>query len=376
MKSAGDYTARVKIAFLAPRIIARMLRHISRRLWLLIPLAVLVFALPTWWMREWLPRQGGLPTLAITPSPTPTDPTYEQALALAVEDPEAALPLLNEVAFSDSQHAETARAIWNAIQGARLADDPAYMLTTSGQALAAAGEWELARQALVKAVELNPQYAEAWAYLGEAMQQAGQDGLPALLNAQRLDANSLSVRLFLALYWQRLGDYKQAGLNLKMAALHNPAEPLIQLQLGENAVLAGDAPGGLDYFKKALELAPEDDTIWLAVASYCVESELYIEQIGLPSARHLLLSRPQDPDVLVLNARALALAGDDDSAEAFFIRALQVDAMSVAAHLYYAIFLLGNQQQEARSHLDTVLALSPIGEQADLAAYWLEQISH
>jgi tetratricopeptide (TPR) repeat protein len=354
-----------------------VLKHLAKRIWLLLPLAALVFALPTWWMRTWLPRQGAFPTPEATATLAAEDAIYAQALELAASDPLAALPLLNELAFSANPHAEAARDLWNGIQAGRTAEDEAYLFTASGQALAAAGEWDYARRAFLQAVELEPEYDEAWAFLGEALQQTGQDGLPALLRAMRLDQASISVRLFSALYWQRQGDYKQAELNLKIAALHSPQDPFLQIQLGQNAVMAGEGPEALEYFQDALALAPEDAETLIALATYSVETELYVEEVGLPSARRLLLQLPQDAFVLLLNARALALLGDTDSADAFFQRTLQVDETLVAGHLYYGIFLLADGQPEpARFHFDRVVFLAPESEEANLAAYWLEQISH
>jgi Tfp pilus assembly protein PilF len=348
-----------------------------RWLALAILLAILIFALPTWWMRVWLPRQGGLPTPIATATVSPLDAVYAEAVATAAGDPLAALPLLAQVAFSESPKASAALTIRQAIQAGRAAGDEAYLLTSTGQGLAAAGEWDAAREAFLNAVDANPDYAEAWAYLGEAMQQTGQDGLPSLLRAQRLDANSLSVRLFLALYWQRQGEYARADLNLRVAAKLYPQNPLIQIQLGENAVLAGDSPGALAYFERALELAPDDPSVWRSLAAYSVETGLYVEEIGLPAARLLLADYGDQAAVLTLNARAAALAGDGAAAETLFKRALQAEPDSPESHLYYGVFLLADARvEEASQHLNQVLLLAPASPEAELAAYWLEQTSH
>ena len=158
------------------------------------------------------PIQGGLPAATSQPTLDPRQNSYEQGLALAASDPLAALPLLEGLMFSDFSAAESARILAQAIQGARLADDPAYLYTASGQALAAIGEWRLARQALLHAVQLAPDYAEAWAYLGEAQYQNGEDGYPALKRALELNPDSMSVQLFNALFWQRHNDFLQANL--------------------------------------------------------------------------------------------------------------------------------------------------------------------
>ncbi|MCW5873947.1 MAG: tetratricopeptide repeat protein [Anaerolineales bacterium] len=352
------------------------MRRAPRKLLLLALLAALVFLLPTWWMRIWLPRQGGVPTPTVQATQSAHERSYRQAVELAASEPLDALPLLNELAFTESPYASAALTIRQGIQSGRLSGDRAYLLTATGQALAAVGEWPAARQAFLAAVEANPEFAEAWAYLGEALQQNGQDGLAALEKAEQLDPNSLSVRLFLALYWQRQADFERAERNLRVAALQYPQNPLVQMQLAENAVLMGDTTAALPYLERALQLAPNDPAIWRAVAVYSVESALYVEEAGLAALELLHERYPGQADLLTLHARALALLRRDSQAEEYFQQALQADEAYTPAHLYYGIFLLAGQRTaEARTHLNQVLALQPSGPQADLAAHWLAQIS-
>ncbi|MBX3002487.1 MAG: tetratricopeptide repeat protein [Anaerolineales bacterium] len=353
-----------------------MLRRIPRKLVLLVLLALVVFLLPTWWLRIWLPRQGGVPTPATAASQPAADALYRQALALAASQPLDALPLLDSVIAAQGVEAAAAASLRQGIQNGRRGGDPAYLLAASGQALAALGEWPAARQAFLAAVAANPDFAEAWAYLGEALQQNGQDGLAALQQAEQLDPNSLALRLFFALYWQRQGDYARAEQNLRIAALHHPQNPMVQMQLAENAVLTGDTTAALPYLQRALELAPHDPAVWRAVAAYSVESALFVEEVGLPTLERLAAEQPDSADTLVLSARALALLRREAEAEAYFQRALELDDANVAAHVYFGIFLLADRRYEAaRQHLNQVLALEPAGPRAELAAYWLAQMA-
>lgn len=375
MNCAGHYTARV-FSTLEPYN-RRMRRWLLRHVWFVIPLALAIFFLPNWIMRAWLPLPGSLPTPTAAPTLSPFETTFEQGLELAASDPLAAVPLLQEVAFSASPRADAARSLVQAIQAARLANDPAYTLTASGQALAAIGEWRLARLALLRAVELAPNYAEAWAYLGEAQQQNGEYGLPALLRAVELDPRSISARLFTAFYWQRHGDFVEADQNLAVASRLSPLDPMIRIQWGQNSVLKGDAPEALEHFQKALDLSPQNPIVWRALANYSVQTELYVAEVGLPSAQRLVTAFPKDVEALVLNARAYALVDKPATADVFFNLALEQDSQFAPAHLYYGIFLLANGDAEtARLHFNQVLALVPESAEAELAAYWLEQTSH
>lgn len=375
MKGAGHYTARV-FCTLEPYNRA-MRQWLLRHAWLVVPLGFAAFLLPSWFARAWLPLPSPVQTATPLSQLDLLDARFSAGLELAAADPLAAVPILQDVAFSASPHADAARGLWQAIQAARLADDPAYTLTASGRGLAAIGEWRLARQALLRAVELAPNYAEAWAYLGEAQQQNGEDGLPALLRAVELDPRSISARLFTALYWQRHEDFVEADQNFAVAARLSPSDPFIQIQWGQNYVLKGEASKAQEHFEKALELAPKDPVVWRTLAAFCVQTELFVAEIGLPSAQQLVTAFPEDVDALVLNARAYSLIGQTATAATFFNLALEQDSLSVHAHLYYGIFLLAHGDiPGAKLHLDQVLALAPNSPEADLAAYWLEQTSH
>lgn len=354
-----------------------MFRYLLKRAWIGVLLGIALLLLPNAWLRSLVPLPGGVPTPTALPTGDPLENAYQQGLQMAASDPIAALPYLEEVAFSDHSAADSARRIAQAIQAARLADDPAYTFTASGQALAAIGEWGLARNALLQAVQLAPDYAEAWAYLGEAQYQNGEDGYPALRQAIELNPNSLSAQLFNALYWQRQGDFNRANLHFYIAAQLEPESPAIQIQWGQNAMLAGDAVEARQHFEQAASLTPDDPQVWEALAQYSVESELFVEELGLPAALRLLQERPQDPQILTLVGRAYALLENAETARFYLQRAVDLGPSYAVGHLHLGIFLLSQQEQDsALVHLNTVLALAPGSPEAELASELIVQYSH
>jgi hypothetical protein len=62
-----------------------------------------------------------------------------------------------------------------------------------GRGLGLVEEWGLAEKAFEKAVSADGKYAEAWAWLGEASQQNGQDGGADLSQALALDPQDAIV---------------------------------------------------------------------------------------------------------------------------------------------------------------------------------------
>ncbi|MEX2162059.1 MAG: tetratricopeptide repeat protein [Anaerolineales bacterium] len=353
-----------------------MLRFLLKRAWIGILFGLVLILLPNAWLRSLAPVAGDLPTPLPQPTPDPRDQAYQQGLTLASTDPLTAVSFLDQVAFSDHPMAEEARTLASAIQAARLADDEAYLFTAAGQALAAIGEWQRSREALVKAVQLDPEYAEAWAYLGEAQYQNGEDSFPALQRALELNPDSVAAQLFNALYWQRQGDFLEANLHFYIASQLDPQSPSIYIQWGQNAMLAGEPVEARQYFEKAAELSPDDPAVWRALARYSIESELYVQELGVPAAGRVLIDDPEDVAALVLLGRAHILLGDGQAGQDFLERALGIDANDPLPHYYLGLYFLAQDNiAAALPHLNQVIALAPDTEEAELAAELIVQYS-
>lgn len=361
------------------RSVTRVVQWIARRAWLLLLLTLGFFLLPTSFGRVWWPP-AATPTSAVITPTSESDALrgqYRRALELAAVAPEEAVPTLRTLAFSENEYAQAARMLLTSIQGALLEDDATYSLTISGQALARLDEWELARSAFESALALQPDYAEAWAYLGEARQQLGEDGAyEALKTARDLDPLSVSVNLFEALYWQRQGNYDRAAIPLKNAAALDADNPLLQIELGQNLVAAGDAPAALPYLQKAVELAPEDVKVWKALAVACIEGEIYLEALALPAAHRARLLAPHDPEAETLLGRVLFLLGFGTNARVHYRQAIQLDPDYLPAYLHLGIALIAdNRLDEARDYLTRLIDLSPQSPEAILAQELLEDYS-
>jgi tetratricopeptide (TPR) repeat protein len=347
-----------------------MNQFLPRHVWIALVIGLgLLFILPNSFFRSMLPSSGSSPIPTTDPTSVSLEAAYQQGLQLVIDDADAALPLLQQVAFSANVHAESARTLVQAIESGRLEDDPAYMSTRVGQALAAMNEWKLAQQAFLQAVEQNPEYAEAWAFLGEAQQQNGEDGYPALDRAMELDPNSLSALLFTSLYWQRQEDYVRAAMLIHKAALLQPEDASIQIQWGQNSLLAGDIVEAQEHFESAAALSPDDNAIWAQVARYSVESELFVDDLGLPASLRFLKNEPDDPEALVLVGRAFFVLGNLVTADSYLSQAVENFPNYMPSHYYYALYLLANNEASlAIVHLNKVIELAPASPEAKLSA--------
>jgi len=317
----------------------------------------------------------------ISLQPEQADRVYQLSLLLAATQPEQAIPYLGRAAALSSSHKGSAQALQRRIQAAVPISQPAYTQLEAGRGLADLAEWRLAAEAFRRATLLRPDYAEAWAFLGEALQHIdipggkkfSPAGLAELEFASQLDPSSLSANLFLALYWRRQGQLSQAQEILENLTLRHPDNAVVQIELGNTLAEKGDHKTALSHFIRATELAPADPDSWLALASFAVRSQYQVRPVGLPAARQLLLLTPADPAALDLVGQALLLLDDPLNAERFFRRAIQSDAAYSPAHLHLAqVYLLRSASAAARQELSLVIFLSPGSAEAEFARRLLE----
>lgn len=301
--------------------------------------------------------------------PDSVEAHYRLGLLLAALEPQAALQHLDAASGAGSAYRADAQLLARSIRTAQLAGDPAFSLVSTGRTLALIGEWTLAANALERAVVFAPDYAEAWAYLGEARQQLGGSGLEALEKALALDPQSVAANLFLGLYWQRQGNYAQADTFLQTAHSLDPENHNALIQLGWNSALAGDVLEARSYFEAARDLAPDDVDSWKALARYSAEFEIYLDEVGVITAHRALVMAPQDAEAHALMGRILLLRGDPEGGIAQLELAIDLDKENTEAWLYLGLAQLVTDKAEAAvKAFEQVIALAPQSSQAELAA--------
>jgi cytochrome c-type biogenesis protein CcmH/NrfG len=153
-----------------------------------------------------------------------------------------AILLLPEFPIEASQHLRQADRNDSTLKGqiytieqglAKAASEPdqAYGQVLLGQALAAAGEWPAAVRSFDRAVQFDPAYSEAWAFLAEARHQIGEDGRYEIEMALAADPQSMAARTLAALYWRRAGQPETALIYLEELAKENPAQGMWQVEI-------------------------------------------------------------------------------------------------------------------------------------------------
>lgn len=258
---------------------------------------------------------------------------YQLGLLLTLTEPDRAASELILASQLDLRFDPAVQSLRAALSLASLADAPSEKFVIIGAGLGSVEEWELARAAFESAVRADGANAEAWAWLGEANQRSGREGIAELDRALELNPNSSVVRGLRGLYLQRIGNYRDALTEFQVAASLEPQNPARFVSLGDAYALTGDLIRALESFQYATTLAPEDASYWRALAEFCGRQGIHLNNIGIPAAQRAVVLAPEDSNSEEVLGWLWYLAGDYPAAERHLLRALELDSQNAAAYL-------------------------------------------
>jgi tetratricopeptide (TPR) repeat protein len=318
------------------------------------------------------------------PSPL-IDLNYELGMLLAADDPASAPPYLLQ-AVELSPELTDANELAFAIQRALPNDNPTYTLMEAGRKLATLNKWPLAVHAFRRVTEAMPDYGEAWAYLGEALQHledpaaegeaAAEDAYQVLGKAIALDPQSLPANIFMTLYWQRGGDPDLAYKYLSIAAEIDPGNPDILVDLGSAAAILGDLEAGYAYYRNAIEVTSSNPVYLRRLVEFCIRYNYSLDEVALPVARQALSSDPDDPASLDVMGQVLFRLGDLLNAERFLLRAIRQDPNYAPAHLHLGmVYNLQDKTSLAYQEFAKAITLAPGTSTATLAQRYFDNLS-
>lgn len=297
--------------------------------------------------------------LALDSNPGDADANYDFGLMLAALDPESAPAYLILAEELDPDYADHSQTIIRAIRSARRTDDPAYLFTSAGQALASIEEWDLAAIALSNAVEINPDFADAWAYLGEAHQHTDQSGFSDLNKALEIEPDNIAGNTLMALYWQRQERYELALIHLHTAANQDAQNPVIQAEIGNTLAMLGNISAAESHYLRAVDLAPRDPQYWRTLANFYITHDLDLRERGLSSARKAVILAPDDPAALDVLAHVYIQLDHPLIARRFLDRAIEADPDFAPAQLHLGmLYLMDGKTYQAYEHLNKARSLS------------------
>ena len=299
---------------------------------------------------------------------------YRLGLLLTVLEPEQALTNLMLASSLDPQFDPAVQTLRAALNLSSTQPDATQQMLTLGRALGLVQEWDLASTVFEKAVAIDKGNAEAWAWLGEAKQQTGGEGLVELDRAVALDHTSVIVHALRGLYWNRQEKYPQMLAEYMLAAEYEPANPAWQAELGNIYVKGGNLVSALTAYQHAAELAPNESTYWTLLAVFCTENGVLLDEVGLPAAKKAVEISPEDPSALDALGWAYLSSGRYANAEQVLLDVSRrfPDHLPALIHLAMAYIVQGNLAA-AFEKLSYVQSADPNGANGELARRLLKQ---
>ena len=299
---------------------------------------------------------------------------YRLGLLLTLSAPSQALDELTNAALLDPETESAVQTLSAALSLSSGLAYPSMQKVIIGRALALVSEWELAHTAFEQAIEIDEKNAEAWAWLGEAKQQLGQDGRVELDTALLLDHTSVNVRALRAFYWSRQSKYEQVLAEYLLAAEFDPTNPRWQAGIGEAYAILGDLVSALAAYQRAVELAPVEPMYWRLLAMFCAEKGVHVDEIGLPAAQQALALSPDDPQSLDALGFSFFSSGRFSNAEQTLLLAIEHDPNYFPAHIHLAMnYLAQGNRAAAFNSLTFVRDSDPSGIYSGAAKQLLEQ---
>lgn len=214
------------------------------------------------------------------------------ALYQTAVDPGNALDLLRQAQAAASPEGRLALRLLLAIQEIPGDETPAYLYAQVGQMFLRDGRWHLAQLAFEGAVQEDPDYAQAWAYMGVIKDQLGLDGGPDLAHALSLAPDDPLILILQATHFNHNDEPKLALPHLEKALTLDPGNPAIASELGQAYLLLGDIESAKVAFRQATVLAPDEPSFWILLAEFSLKHEVEIDLLGIPALRNALILDP------------------------------------------------------------------------------------
>ncbi len=291
--------------------------------------------------------------------PAGPDVQFELAKLVSLNDLAQARVLLQDAVLNDSAYAVRAAPLQKAIREALAAEDAAQAGLLLGRGLAQVEDWELAVVVFERATAQDPNYAEGWALLGEALQQAGEDGSAEIFKALTLNPHSPLIQVITGFYYRRAGDPEKALPYIEEAVRREPAEITWKIELGLAYAESGDLVRGLAMLRSTTQTAPQDVRTWKNLAWFCSNYEVELRETGLPAAREAVALDEKDSGSLDLMGVILYQLGDAVSAERFLQQAIQMDPASSPAFLHLGqLYWTTERPDAAKAALEQAVRLS------------------
>lgn len=294
----------------------------------------------------------------------PNHPEALQQLLLSeiLYEPEKAIQIINALALTEFDFVMTD------LKTILSSDNTTYRLVLAGNIYAKLGEWNYAVEAYSKVVELDPTYAEGWAFYGNSLINTGENGYFALEKAYNLSPKSKISRAYLASYWSNQKDFQKSIKIYEELIAEDPSEPIWYLELGNTYIQIADLEQAMLAFQKTTELDPENIYYLINLARHSGEFRFEIQNIGIPAARQALLIESQNWEVYDVIGWLYLLEREYTTAERFLSIAHQYFPESPIVNLHLGqLYSLQNRPSLANYYLEKCIKYADDEEMVSLA---------
>lgn len=231
----------------------------------------------------------------------------------------------------------------------------------------------LARRMFLKAVELDPNYAQAYAGIADcecAIRDWHEKDFP-LTSILDMSARALALDPDLAeahasrgLALHQNGQSEEAGRELRQALALDPSLYEANFHYGRYLFMQGRFGEAVEFFKRAAEIRPDDYLspihLMSSYRSLGMDSERQRwARIGIERAERALEQHPENSGPAHRGALALAHLGNAERAKEWAARALAIDPDDLVAQYNLAcVYALVGEGERALDILETVVPQS------------------
>ncbi|MBN1439825.1 MAG: tetratricopeptide repeat protein [Anaerolineales bacterium] len=294
---------------------------------------------------------------------------FALALVRAARNPGSALDLLAALRTAPKPVSTNARALEAVIRAAIARRVPEYIFAATGEELLRQGQAALAKEALRRAIERNPNYGEAYALLGLAQEATGGDPEESYRRGVALAPNSALACLAYGAWLRRQGESTLARWWLIQAWIARPGDWIIAAELAQLDFDRGNLNDAEQWLLQSVAAYPAEPEAWIALAAFFIENDYRVEANGIPAARQAVILAPDNDRALDLLGLGWYKLADFSTAERMFLRALEKNPDSAKVHLHLGMcYWEQGRAAEARSEWETALQLDPrgaVGRQAE-----------
>jgi tetratricopeptide (TPR) repeat protein len=245
------------------------------------------------------------------------------------------------------------------------AGDPAYASALLGRVFFEGQEWALAVRQFERALSYSPDYPDAHAYLGHALDQMERpdEARPHLLRAVALAPDSAVARTFLGLHYDRMGDFSAARAEYEMAYDLDPDNPATCVEIGQTWVAERRYVAAEIWLREAISLQPDDPALWEILTRFYLDHTITVEGRGVEAAEKLVELSPDDARAQDLRGWAAFQIGDYGTARDSLLQAISIDPALAPAHYHLGLLWAAQgAHQEAQDAFVRALDLDTTGE--------------